>query len=105
MRAPTACPWLSGGAPGPTGLAGTELILVEESASPRLGPLQFLIEVRGGVVVLRDEQSPYGTEVSGISIGAGTGVSQIELPEGQHVLVAGGEGSPYVMVLQIPAVG
>lgn len=98
-------PLAFGGAPGPTGLAGTELILVEESAPPRLGPLQFLIEVRDGVVVLRDEQSPHGTEVSGISIGAGTGVSQIELPAGQHVLVAGGEGSPYVMVLQIPAVG
>ena len=64
-------PLAFGGAPGPTGLAGTELILVEESAPPRLGPLQFLIEVRDGVVVLRDEQSPYGTEVSGISIGGG----------------------------------
>ena len=98
-------PLAFGRAPGPTGLAGTEQILVEESAPERLGPLQFLVEVQDGVVVLRDEQSPYGTEVSGISIGAGTGVSQIELPAGQHVLVAGGEGSPYVMVLQIPALG
>ena len=98
-------PLAFGRAPGPTGLAGTEQILVEESSPERLGPLQFLVEVQDGVVVLRDEQSPYGTEVSGISIGAGTGVSQIELPAGQHVLVAGGEGSPYVMVLQIPALG
>jgi hypothetical protein len=90
--------------PGPTGLTGTEIVLVEENPPQRLAPLQFALEAQGGVVVLKDEQSTHGNEVSGISIGPGSGVTQVELPAGQHVLVAGGEGSPFVMVLEIPEV-
>jgi hypothetical protein len=90
--------------PGPTGLAGTEIVLVEENPPHWLAPLQFVLEAQGGVVVLKDEQSTHGNEVSGISIGPASGVTQVELPAGQHVLVAGGEGSPFVMVLEIPEV-
>ena len=54
--------------------------------------------------MLKDEESPRGNEISGISVGPSTGLTQVELPEGQHVLVAGGEGSPYVMALEIPGV-
>ena len=90
--------------PGPTGLVGAEIVLVEENPPQRLAPLQFVLEAQGGVVVLKDEHSTHGNEVSGISIGPGSGVTQVELPAGQHVLVAGGEGSPFVMVLEIPAV-
>jgi len=32
-------------------------------------------------------------------------LTQVQLPAGTHMLVAGGEGSPYVMVLEIPAMG
>ena len=90
--------------PGPTGLTGTEIVLVEENPPQRLAPLQFVLEAQGGVVVLKDEHSTHGNEVSGISIGPASGVTQVELPAGQHVLVAGGEGSPFVMVLEIPEV-
>jgi len=90
--------------PGPTGLAGTEIVLVEENPPQRLAPLQFVLEAQGRVVVLKDEHSTHGNEVSGISIGPASGVTQVELPAGQHVLVAGGEGSPFVMVLEIPEV-
>jgi hypothetical protein len=91
--------------PGPTGLKNTELILLDENPPQRLAPLQFLIQVQGGAIVLKDDQSTHGNEVSGISIGPATGVTEIELPAGQHVLIAGGEGSPYVMVLEIPEIG
>jgi CRP-like cAMP-binding protein len=90
--------------PGPTGLAGTEIVLVEENPPHWLAPLQFVLEAQGRVVVLKDDQSTHGNEVSGISIGPASGVTQVELPAGQHVLVAGGEGSPFVMVLEIPEV-
>ena len=55
-------------------------------------------------MVLKDEESPRGNEVSGISVGPSNGSTRVELPAGQHVLIAGGEGSPYVMVLEIPGV-
>jgi CRP-like cAMP-binding protein len=97
-------PFAFGRNPGPTGLTGTEMVLVEENPPQRLAPLQFVLEAQGGVVVLKDEHSTHGNEVSGISIGPGSGVTQVELPAGQHVLVAGGEGSPFVMVLDIPEV-
>ena len=58
-----------------------------------------------GAVILKDEQSPHGTEVSGVSVGPATGVTQVQLPAGTHVLVAGGEGSPYVMAIEIPTMG
>ena len=83
-------------------MAGTELILLDENPPHRLDPLQFQICARGGSVVLKDELSTYGNEVSGVSVGPAFGVTEIELPAGQHVLVAGGEGSPFVMVLDIP---
>ena len=95
-------PLAFGRSPGPTGLAGTEIVLVDENPPHRLAPLQFVLEAQGGVVVLKDEHSAHGNEVSGMSIGPGSGVTQVELPAGQHVLVAGGEGSPFVMVLEIP---
>ncbi|NBV96474.1 MAG: hypothetical protein EBT30_02805 [Verrucomicrobia bacterium] len=95
-------PLAFGRSPGPTGLHGTEIVLVEENPPQRLSPLQFVLEAEGGVVVLKDEHSTHGNEVTGVSIGAGSGVTQVELPAGQHVLVAGGEGSPFVMVLEIP---
>lgn len=98
-------PLAFGRSPGPEGLKGTELILVEENPPGCLEPLQFLLEVQSGVVVLRDEQSARGNEVSGVAVGPKVGVMQIELPAGQHVLVAGGEGSPHVMVLEIPELG
>jgi CRP-like cAMP-binding protein len=99
-----ALPMAFGRNPGPTGLKNTELILLDENPPQRLTPLQFLIELQGGSIVLKDDQSTHGNEVSGISIGPATGVTEIELPAGQHVLVAGGEGSPYVMVLEIPEI-
>jgi hypothetical protein len=88
--------------PGPSGLVGTELILLDENPPQRLDPLQFQIHAQGGAVVLKDELSTHGNEVSGVSVGPSFGVTEIELPAGQHVLLAGGEGSPYVMVLDIP---
>jgi len=99
-------PMIFGRGPGPDAApSGTELVLVEENPPQRLGPVQFSLEVQNGSVVLKDEQSPYGTEVSGVSVGPATGVTQVQLPAGTHVLVAGGEGSPYVLALEIPATG
>ena len=83
-------------------MAGTELILLDENPPHRLDPLQFQIHSQGGSVVLKDELSTHGNEVSGVSVGPTFGVTEIDLPAGQHVLIAGGEGSPYVMVLDIP---
>ena len=100
-----ALPMAFGRNPGPTGLKNTELILLDENPPQRLAPLQFLIQVQGGSIVLKDDQSTYGNEVSGVSIGPTTGVTEVELPAGQHVLIAGGEGSPYVMVLESPQLG
>jgi len=97
-------PMIFGRGPGPEAAPqGTELVLIEENPPQRLAPVQFSLEVQGGSVILKDEQSPYGTEVSGVSVGPAAGVTQVELPAGTHVLVAGGEGSPYVMALEIPA--
>jgi len=99
-------PMIFGRGPGPASApAGTELVLIEEPAPQRLAPLQFSLEMQNGAVVLKDEQSPYGTEVSGVSVGPSAGVTQVQLPPGTHVLVAGGEGSPYVLALEIPATG
>ena len=99
-------PMIFGRGPGPASAPpGTELVLIEENPPQRLGPVQFSLEVQNGSVVLKDEQSPYGTEVSGVSVGPATGVTQVQLPAGTHVLVAGGEGSPYVLALEIPATG
>lgn len=99
-------PMIFGRGPGPAAAPpGTELVLIEENAPQRLGPVQFSLELQNGSVVLKDEQSPYGTEVSGVSVGPATGVTSVQLPPGTHVLVAGGEGSPYVLALDIPATG
>jgi hypothetical protein len=98
-------PLVFGRAPGPSGVGSdVEMILLEENPPQWLSPCQFRVEVEGGAVVLKDEESPRGNEISGISVGPSTGLTQVELPEGQHVLVAGGEGSPYVMALEIPGV-
>lgn len=99
-------PMIFGRSPGPASApAGTELVLIEENPPQRLAPVQFCLEMQNGSVVLKDEQSPYGTEVSGVSVGPATGVTSVQLPAGTHVLVAGGEGSPYVLALDIPATG
>jgi len=97
-------PLVFGRKPGPAGvLAGTELVLIEEATPQWLSPMQFRIESQNGVIFLRDEQSEKGNEVSGMSVGRMYGVNQVQLPAGTHVLIAGGEGSPYVMALEIPA--
>ena len=99
-------PMIFGRGPGPASAPpGTELVLIEENPPQRLAPVQFSLEIQNGSVVLKDEQSPYGTEVSGVLVGAAAGVTQVQLPAGTHVLVAGGEGSPYVLALDIPAMG
>jgi len=97
-------PLVFGKKPGPSGvLAGTEQVLIEETTSQWLSPVQFRIESQNGGVFLRDEQSEKGNEVSGVSVGRMHEVNQVQLPAGTHVLIAGGEGSPYVMALEIPA--
>jgi len=99
-------PMIFGRGPGPASApTGTELVLIEENPPQRLAPVQFSLEVQDGSVILKDEQSPYGTEVSGVSVGPAKGITQVQLPPGTHVLVAGGEGSPYVLALEIPATG
>jgi len=99
-------PMIFGRGPGPDPVpTGAELVLIEENPPQRLAPAQFSLEVQNGAVVLKDEQSPFGTEVSGVSVGPSAGLTQVQLPAGTHMLVAGGEGSPYVMVLEIPAMG
>jgi len=99
-------PMIFGRGPGPASAPpGTELVLIEENPPQRLAPVQFSLEIQNGSVILKDEESPYGTEVSGVSVGPATGVTQVQLPAGTHVLVAGGEGSPYVLALEIPATG
>lgn len=97
-------PLVFGRKPGPAGmLAGTELLLIEEATPHWLSPVQFRIESQNGGIFLRDEQSERGNEVSGMSVGRMHGADQVQLPAGTHVLIAGGEGSPYVMALEIPA--
>lgn len=97
-------PMVFGRKPGPTGvLAGTELVLLDEQPPQWLSPLQFRIECQNGGIFLRDEKSERGNEVSGVSVGPVHGVNQVQLPAGTHVLIAGGEGSPYVLALEIPA--
>jgi len=97
-------PLVFGRNPGPAGvLAGTEMVLLEEQPPQWLSPMQFRIEAQNGGVFLRDEQSERGNEVSGIFVGPVFGVNQVQLPAGTHVLIAGGEGSPYVMALEVPA--
>lgn len=99
-------PMIFGRGPGPASAPpGTELVLIEENPPQRLAPVQFRLDLREGAVVLKDDQSVYGTEVSGVSVGPSTGVTEVQLPAGTHVLVAGGEGSPYVLALEIPATG
>ncbi len=99
-------PMIFGREPGPQGApAGTELVLIEENPPQRLAPLQFSLEFQNGAVLLRDDQSLHGTEVSGVSVGPSAGMTQVQLPAGTHVLVAGGEGSPYVLALEIPPTG
>lgn len=101
-----ALPMIFGREPGPQGApAGTEVVLIEENPPQRLAPLQFSLELQNGAVVLRDDQSLHGTEVSGVSVGPSAGMTQVQLPAGTHVLVAGGEGSPYVLALEIPPTG
>ncbi|NDE84862.1 MAG: hypothetical protein EB056_02335, partial [Verrucomicrobia bacterium] len=97
-------PLVFGRNPGPAGvLAGTEMVLLDEQPPHWLSTVQFRIESHNGGIFLRDEQSERGNEVSGVSVGPAFGVNQVQLPAGTHVLVAGGEGSPYVMALEIPA--
>ncbi len=99
-------PMIFGREPGPQGApAGTEVVLIEENPPQRLAPVQFSLELQNGAVVLRDDQSLHGTEVSGVSVGPSAGTTQVQLPAGTHVLVAGGEGSPYVLALEIPPTG
>ena len=99
-------PMIFGRGPGPaTAPPGSELVLIEENPPHRLAPVQFSVEMQDGSVILKDEQSPYGTEVSGVSVGPSFGTTAVQLPAGTHVLVAGGEGSPYVLALEVPATG
>lgn len=99
-------PIIFGRHPGPgSAPPGTELVMIEENPPQRLAPVQFKLEMQNGNVILRDDQSLHGTEVSGVSVGPTAGLTEVQLPPGTHVLVAGGEGSPYVMALEIPATG
>ena len=99
-------PMIFGREPGPQGApVGTEVVLIEENPPQRLAPVQFSLELQHSAVVLRDDQSLHGTEVSGVSVGPSAGMTQVQLPAGTHVLVAGGEGSPYVLALEIPPTG
>jgi hypothetical protein len=99
-------PMIFGREPGPQGApVGTEVVLIEENPPQRLAPVQFSLELQNGAVVLQDDQSLHGTEVSGVSVGPSAGTTQVQLPAGTHVLVAGGEGSPYVLALEIPPTG
>ena len=99
-------PIIFGRGPGPASPPpGTEVVLIEEAPPQRLAPVQFILEQQNGLVVLKDEQSPHGTEVSGVSVGLPFGMTEVQLPAGTHVLVAGGEGSPYVLALEIPVTG
>jgi hypothetical protein len=85
--------------------AETELVLLDENPPQWLSPLQFMVEQQNGSFVFKDEQSERGNEVSGVSVGQAAGVTAVELPAGTHVMIAGGEGSPYVMALEIPVLG
>jgi len=97
-------PLVFGRHPGPSGVGtGTEMVLLDEQPPQWLSTVQFRIESQNGGIFLRDEQSERGNEVSGVSVGPIFGVNEVQLPAGTHVLVAGGEGSPYVMALEIPA--
>ncbi|MFA9196080.1 MAG: cyclic nucleotide-binding domain-containing protein [Aliarcobacter sp.] len=99
-------PMAFGRNPGPSGMsAGTELVLLDENPPEWLSPLQFMVEHQNGAFILKDEQSQRGNEVSGVSVGQKAGVTAVELPAGTHVMIAGGEGSPYVMALEIPVLG
>jgi CRP-like cAMP-binding protein len=99
-------PMAFGRNPGPSGMsAGTELVLLDENPPQWLSPLQFMVEQQNGAFILKDEQSERGNEVSGVTVGQAAGVTAVELPAGTHVMIAGGEGSPYVMALEIPVLG
>ncbi len=99
-------PMAFGRNPGPSGMsAGTELVLLDENPPQWLSPLQFMVEQQNGAFILKDEQSERGNEVSGVAVGQAAGVTVVELPVGTHVMIAGGEGSPYVMALEIPVLG
>jgi len=101
-----ALPMIFGRGPGPASAPpGTELVLIEENPPQWLAPVQFSLEFQNGAVLLRDDQSLHGTEVSGVSVGPAAGMTQVQLPAGTHVLVAGGDGSPYVLALEIPPTG
>ena len=99
-------PMAFGRNPGPSGMsAGTDLVLLDENPPQWLSPLQFMVEQQNGAFVFKDEQSERGNEVSGVAVGQAAGVTAVELPAGTHVVIVGGEGSPYVMALEIPGLG
>jgi hypothetical protein len=64
-----------------------------------------MVEQQNGAFVFKDEQSERGNEVSGVTVGQAAGLTAVELPAGMHLMVAGGEGSPYVIALEIPVLG
>ena len=99
-------PMAFGRNPGPSGMsAGTDLVLLDENPPQWLSPLQFMVEQQNGAFVFKDEQSERGNEVSGVAVGKAAGVTAVELPAGTHLMIVGGEGSPYVMALEIPVLG
>ena len=99
-------PMVFGRNPGPSGMsAGTELVLLDENPPQWLSPVQFMVEQQNGAFVFKDEQSERGNEVSGVTVGQAVGLTAVELPAGTHLMVAGGEGSPYVLALEIPVLG
>ena len=99
-------PMAFGRNPGPSGMiSGTELVLLDENPPQWLSPLQFMVEQQNGTFIFKDEQSERGNEVSGVAVGQAAGVTAVELPAGTHVMIAGGDGSPYVLALEIPVLG
>lgn len=76
-------------------------LLLEDARPSRLSRLHFAIERAGDRVAVVDATSTLGTLVDGVALGEPFARSRLVLGPGEHTLIAGGEGSPFVFRLVV----
>lgn len=76
-------------------------LLLEDARPYRLSRVHFAIERTRDGVALVDATSTLGTLVDGVALGEPFARSRLPLGPGEHRIVAGGEGSPFVFRLRV----
>jgi len=89
-----------GKTPPGEGLPAPDLGIVDPEPF-RLSPMHFVLFEDTGKIFIRDCNSELGTIVNNRHLGRDFAVDQVALRQGENVVVAGGDGSPYKFLIDV----